>query len=285
MDGFIETKNKRKSKKPKRMIVIPVVITVLAILFLGVLGFIIGAGDGDLPENADYLEYYLRNDGTLAVGIGNATHLEKIEIPKKYAGKKITEILDFTSENLKEVIIPGSITSINHGSFSGCKSLLVVRISEGVTTIGERAFENCESLTIVTLPNTLTTISEMAFANCKSLLKIILPSGVSVVEGNAFKNCIALENVIITSNATNIKDYAFSNCMLLSSIELPNGVTNIGKNAFYNCTFIDTVYFDGVLDDWRKMEKYAWWSVVKSQCHPSVICTDVLIDSYGNVID
>lgn len=44
--------------------------------------------------------------------------------------------------NETDVVIPGGVTEIRWGAFSGCSSLTSVVIPEGVT-IGEEAFEGC----------------------------------------------------------------------------------------------------------------------------------------------
>ena len=49
-------------------------------------------------------------------------------------------------ENLTNVIIPNSVTSIGYGAFRGCIGLTSVTIGSGVTSIYGGAFENCTAL-------------------------------------------------------------------------------------------------------------------------------------------
>ena len=74
--------------------------------------------------------------------------------------------------NLRTIVIPESVTSINGSAFSGCRSLTSVTIPESVTFIGDCTFQNCTSLTSVTIPNSVTSISYYAFGDCTSLKTI-----------------------------------------------------------------------------------------------------------------
>lgn len=85
---------------------------------------------GDKGEDAPYdpqgLDFYLRNDGTYAVGIGNALYLSEITIPSKFNGKDVTmianqfcmidydyDLYDFT----RTIHIPSSIKVLGQGAF------------------------------------------------------------------------------------------------------------------------------------------------------------------------
>ena len=68
-----------------------------------------------------------------------------------------------------EVVIPGGVTSIGTGAFSGCSGLTSVTIPDGVTSIGDMAFFDCNSLASVTIPNSITSIETQAFFNCGKL--------------------------------------------------------------------------------------------------------------------
>ena len=104
-----------------------------------------------LGESETELAFYPLDDGTYAVGCGNAKLLSSIVIPETYKGKAVSQIIrnGFENcENLKTIVIPNSITTVGTYAFSGCKSLTSVTIPEGVTSIGDFAFRYCYSLTI-----------------------------------------------------------------------------------------------------------------------------------------
>ena len=82
-------------------------------------------GSGSANENPQGLDFYLKDDGTYAVAIGNAKYLSSIEIPETYLGKAVTEIayLGFDQgRNLKSVTIPDSVTYIGEYAFN-CREL------------------------------------------------------------------------------------------------------------------------------------------------------------------
>ena len=40
----------------------------------------------------------------------------------------------------------------------------------------------------------------------------------------------------------------------MNSITIPNTIKSIGKDAFLNCTNLDTVYFDGTLEEYLQIK-------------------------------
>ncbi len=92
-------------------------------------------------------------------------------------------------KNLKEIILPNTITEITGGMLIGCTSLTSIKIPNSVVEINEQAFEDDISLKSVELPSGLTTIGNRAFADCTdSDLKITIPRSVTSIGENAFEN-------------------------------------------------------------------------------------------------
>ena len=65
--------------------------------------------------------------------------------------------------NLKSVIIPSSVKSIEAYAFIGCANLRSVTIPDSVTQIGREAFENCKNLMSVTIPSSVENIYTLTF--------------------------------------------------------------------------------------------------------------------------
>ena len=127
------------------------------------------------PENPQGLDFYLMDNGSYAVAIGNAKYLSKVVIPSTYLDKPVVEIAyDGFKEckNLKEIVIANSITTIGNSAFSYCSSLASVTIGNGVRSIGDDAFWGCLSLTSITIPDGVTSIGDYAFYNCPSLTDV-----------------------------------------------------------------------------------------------------------------
>lgn len=63
-------------------------------------------------------------------------------------GNSVEEIMvcAFQDTDLREVVIPNSVTTIGDGAFICCESLETLELPSGLTSIGEYAFEGCSSL-------------------------------------------------------------------------------------------------------------------------------------------
>lgn len=75
-------------------------------------------------------------------------------------------------ENLKSIILPEKLTSIEESAFSS-SGIKTIEIPAGVTTISRSAF-NSSFIESIVLPNNIVKIDEMAFRNCKNLKKIFI---------------------------------------------------------------------------------------------------------------
>ena len=181
--------------------------------------------------------------------------------------------LYLNGEEITDLVIPSSVTSIKWGAFSGCTGLTSVTIPNSVTYIGEYAFNGCKGLTSVTIPNSITSIGNYAFEGCTSLTSVnitdlvtwckinfdnysnnplvyahrlylngeeitdlVIPSSVTSIGNYAFSGCTSLTSVIIHNSVTSIGYSAFSGCTGLTSVTIGNSVTSIGRSAFYGCT-------------------------------------------------
>ena len=147
----------------------------------------------------------------------------------------------YNCSRLTSISIPDSVTSIGDSAFFKCSRLTSISIPSGVTSIGVYAFRNCSSLTSISIPDSVTSIGGAAFWDCSSLTSISIPSGVTSIEGSAFYNCSSLTSISIPDSVTSIGADAFSGCSSLTSISIPSGVTSIGAYAFKDCSSITSI--------------------------------------------
>ena len=117
--------------------------------------------------------------------------------------------LYLNGQEVVDLTIPSTITTIYNSAFYGCYGLKTVTIPNSVTRIWSSAFNECTGLTTVIMPNTVTQIGNMAFYGCSNLTSINISNSVTSIESAAFQGCSAL-----------------------TSIDIPNGVTSIGSFAF-----------------------------------------------------
>ena len=155
----------------------------------------------------------------------------------------------YSDENteIKDLVIPNSVTSIGHSTFSGCSGLTSITIPNSVTSIGSYAFYNCSGLTSITIPNSVTSIGDNAFSGCGNSVSVEINSNAilskSYTSSSSLVNIFGdqVQNYIIDNDVTTIGSYAFYGCSGLTSITIPHSVTSIGSSAFDGCTGLTSV--------------------------------------------
>ena len=127
-------------------------------------------------------------------------------------------------ENLKEVTLPDTLTSIGPSSFSQ-SGLTSIRIPDSVTEIDKGAFDGCKNLSSVTLPSGLTQIGDSMFSSCESLTSIQIPDGVTTIGSWAFSGT-SLTELTLPSGLTEI-GFEFIASTPITPIEIPASVENM----------------------------------------------------------
>ena len=150
--------------------------------------------------------------------------------------------LYLNGEEVKDLVIPNSVTSIGNSAFWGCSGLTSVTIPNSVTSIGDEAFALCSGLSSVTIPNSVESIGSHAFAVCSGLTSVTIPNSVTSIGMGAFYSCSGLTSVTIPNSVTSIEMTTFFKCSGLTSVTIGNGVTSIGFNAFCDCPELIDVY-------------------------------------------
>ena len=177
--------------------------------------------------------------------------------------------LYMNGKEIKDLVIPDSVTSIGDYAFYNCVGLTSVTIPNNVKSIGKYAFSGCSDLKSVhitdieawckirfgsassnplskanhlymdgkeikdfVIPNSVTSIGNYAFYSCSSLASVTIPNSVTSIGDYSFYSCFSLSSVNIPNSVTSIGDHAFENCSGLNSVIIPNSVTSIGQNAF-----------------------------------------------------
>ena len=165
--------------------------------------------------------------------------LNGLEIKDLVIPNSVTSIVDYTfygCSGLTSVTIPNSVTNIGNNAFSGCSGLTSVTIPNSVTSIGDYTFSSCTGLTSVTIPNSVTSIGDYTFYRCSGLTSVTISNSVTSIGDYTFSGCTGLTSVMIPNSVTSIGDYTFSDCSGLTSVTIPNSVTSIGNYTFSHCS-------------------------------------------------
>lgn len=149
--------------------------------------------------------------------------------------------LYINGQEITELVIPESVTSIGAASFCCCTNLISVIIPESVTSIGASSFYGCSGLESIDIPASVTSIGYMAFMNCPYLTSVTIPEGVTLIEDYTFYGCNNLISINIPESVTSIGDYSFYECSNLPSINIPESVTSIGESAFSYCSGLESI--------------------------------------------
>ena len=98
----------------------------------------------------------------------------------------------YSLDNLIQVQLPESLTTIYAYAFENCGVLTAVDIPENVKSIGTYGFAYCPGLTQVSIPEGMTNIGEYAFRGCTALTEMTIPEGIRKIESSAFYECVSL---------------------------------------------------------------------------------------------
>ena len=130
---------------------------------------------------------------------------------------------------LTRVVLPDGLLSIPESLLNNCTNLKEVVIPESVTTIGNHAFFGCASLEKINLPAGLTEISQSLLGGCTALSEITIPDGVTAIGDSAFQKCASLTEIVLPQGLRRIDGEAFFGCTGLSYIDIPDGLETAGN--------------------------------------------------------
>lgn len=146
--------------------------------------------------------------------------------------------LFLNGEEVKDLVIPNSVTSIGATAFSNCTSLTSATIPNSVIAIGKESFAYCFKLTSVNIPSSVNTIGDYAFLSCK-LDTVIIPSSVKTIGKYAFYDAVR-KRLILNDGLEEIGDFAFAG-MNNKSINIPSTVKMIGKGIFSRSAYLTQI--------------------------------------------
>ena len=172
-------------------------------------------------------------------------------------------VLKINGEKVTTIVIPSTITSINHYTFKNITSFTDVIIEEGVKELGEYAFINCTNLKNIKIPSTLETIKKSCFVGCLAVEKVDIPEvkdwfDITFEDYNAnplgnlenaylYVNDVKTNEITVPETVRMIKQNAFAYVKTLTKITISNKTTTFSKDSFIQCP-VDVYISD--IDSW-----------------------------------
>ncbi|MBR3845103.1 MAG: leucine-rich repeat domain-containing protein [Clostridia bacterium] len=195
---------------------------------------------------------------------------------------------------LKNIDIPNTTKIIGNSAFYGCLSLKSITIPDGVMRIDAGAFAGCVSLTNINFPASVRSVGE-GLVCYNSLITIDVEADspvLSSIDGNLY----AEDNSVFISYACAKPDssfdipegvvilsgWLFAGCHNLKTISIPKSVNSIGFEIFFKSPNIETIYYDGTVEDWKRIDKVDGWNA-NTESIFTIICTDGTIAMDGTV--
>ena len=177
-----------------------------------------------------------------------------------------------------------SLTEVNIGYaagfgahiFANCKSIKKANFTEGCVMIPDNVLNDCASLTQVIIGSTVVNMGQLPFCDCPQLLEVINKSSIVltkedecfalsnnieyIISSESSSKMTTLDNVtfyIKTSGDILFVDYANKDC---TSLTIPSYCTEIGNTALYNFNNLETLNYEGTIENWNNMTKGTEWN-------------------------
>lgn len=159
----------------------------------------------------------------------------------------------FYGSGLTKVDVLEGNTTVPNYMFCDCENLEEVNLPTTLTTMGQSCFANVPSLKEITIKSEITiTGSSTALSPFKNtgLEKVTFVDGITKVPQKLFREgCTNVTEINLPSSITKIETDAFYGCSSLSNLNLPGSVEVIEYNAFYGATSLNEL---NINSSWSK---------------------------------
>lgn len=185
-----------------------------------------------LCKGMDYLETVSLGDNIVTIEKDNLPYFKNIYITNLSSYCRINRVysdafpvgfkLFLNDVELKNLVIPEDISTIQDFTFQGCSSIYSLNITKNVANISAGAFINCFNLSNVTFAST----------SCSDLNDVIF-------------NNNTINEITFSNNVTHIPSLICNN-QPIQSITITANIKTIGANAFSGCSQITHVYWNAI---------------------------------------
>ena len=218
---------------------------------------------GQCGENVYYVLY---DSGKLLLRGSGATYDYEISGSPFYENGEI-----------KKLVVSEGITEIGNSLFDHCRNIAAVSFPNTLTRIGKRAFFAYADgeLAALEIPSSVTTIGDEAFSD-QGMTSVTLPKTLTTLGTYLFRSADNLQSVRV--ECAEIPAFCFVSCGKLSQMTLSKNVKKIGANIINYCTQLKTITYEGSLEEWKAVEKYANWDGNSGSTNPGYLDNIVCID-------
>jgi hypothetical protein len=166
---------------------------------------------------------------------------------------KPNQYYDYRERHVNKAIIEPGITGIGFEAFSRC-TMRQISIPGTVTSIDSAAFVWCDNVEELVIPDSVTAIGWYAFRGMTNLKHMQLSASITRIEPYTFDSCESLATIVIPEGVTYIGHDAFANCTNLRAIVLPSTLQTIDEMAFYACTNLWHIFYTGTEEQWNQIQ-------------------------------
>ena len=160
--------------------------------------------------------------------------------------------LYLNGELVTDLVIPGSITTVESHAFWGATCLKTLTLEEGVTTLGTLAFSNCTSLEVIRIPESLKKVEENSFFHVSVSKGVYIKNLESWINNNIglgfgqpydlYLNDRLLIDLVIPESITELSEGAFSYINSIKTMTLPKTLETLNSQAIKECNNLTVIY-------------------------------------------
>lgn len=169
----------------------------------------------------------------------------------------------FENTGIRELTLPGSVTTICDFAFANCCQLESCFLPDSLTEMGCN-FSDCTALKTLRLPEKMEVIEDYSFSGCTVLESVTIPAAVKVLGYDAFSES-GLVRLVINGELEEIRSLRTSNMPFLKQIvfcEMPprqyNSVSGERLGLMNNDDSNTTVYCLDAYLDWFSPVNGVW---------------------------
>lgn len=173
--------------------------------------------------------------------------------------KELKELSIWECESLIQITIPDSVTTISYGAIQSCENLEYIRLGSGVNDIQlDSLYTGCLKVSYIEVAR-----GNQTYASVDGILYTKDMSGLLCYPGGRDESTLEIPDSV---------EYIgfLSFCPSLKTIKIPSSVINYESGAFGGCKNLETIYYDGSMEQWEEFK----YKNYLNENNVTIHCTD-----------